>query len=42
MEEYRKTHERLVRVFDKEIVFIIGAVICLIAAAVILFGPRAA
>jgi len=25
MEEYRKTHDRLVRVFDKEIVFIIGA-----------------
>ncbi len=25
MEEYRRTHERLVRVFDKEIVFIIGA-----------------
>ena len=25
MEDYRKTHERLVRVFDKEIVFIIGA-----------------
>lgn len=25
MEEYRKTHERLVRVFEKEIVFIIGA-----------------
>ncbi len=25
MEEYRKTHERLVRVFDNEIVFIIGA-----------------
>ena len=25
MEEYRKTHERLVQVFEREIVFIIGA-----------------
>lgn len=25
MEDYRKSHERLVRVFDKEIVFIVGA-----------------
>lgn len=25
MEEYRKTHERLVQVFDREIVFIVGA-----------------